>query len=247
MINRQSFTPLYIQIAQMLMQDIEGGAIAFGAQLPSERDLAVRFNVSRLTARQAIDELVKRGIAYRQQGRGTFVARPRIRESSGLISFSDELKSRGFVPVSRVLVQRMVVPPPSVSAKLQLREAGVQVLQLDRIRLANQEPVAVEYAYVNAELLPGIDAHDYSTRSLFDVMRGQFGVQPAWAEAEVEARLATRQEAEWLNLDTRTAVLVAHRMTYTEAFQPIEMVDSIYPGDRFPIYTGRQRVLTQLE
>ena len=77
MINRNSFTPIYIQIAQAVIQSVHDGKIAYGAQLPSERELAERYNVSRLTARQAVDELVKRSIAYRVQGKGTFLARPK--------------------------------------------------------------------------------------------------------------------------------------------------------------------------
>ena len=246
MINRQSFTPIYIQIAQAIIQNIHEGSLSYGQQLPSERELAERYNVSRLTARQAIDELVQRGIAYRMQGKGTFLARPKIREASGLLSYSDELRQRGLEPTSKVIVQQIITASDDVATKLQLPN-GADVFQLNRVRLANGQPVAVEYAYINLNLLPDIHQEDFENLSLFEVMRHHYGVYPVWAEAEIEARLVSKQEAQWLDMQLKQAVLVAHRVTYTEEFHPIEVVDSIYPGDRFPIYIGRQRILASLE
>lgn len=246
MINRQSFTPIYIQIAQAITQSIQDGEFVYGEKLPSERELAERYNITRVTARQAIDELVKRSVAYRIQGKGTFLARPKIREASGFVSFTEELRQRGFRPGSKVLMQQVIIPPDAVAAKLQL-EAGAKVLQLNRIRLADDQPVAVEYSYINLKLFPDIQNETFESQSLFDVMRHRFGVYPTWAEAEIEARLVTKQEAEWLIMEATQAVLVAHRLTFTESFEVLEVVDSVYPGDRFPIYIGRQRILASLE
>lgn len=244
-INRQSFTPIYVQIAQRITQSIQNGEFVYGEQLPSERELAERYNTTRVTARQAVDELVKRSLAYRVQGKGTFLARPKIREASGFLSFSEELRQRGFKPTSRTLVQQVAVASKTVAEKFQFKE-DTQVLQLNRVRLADDQPVAVEYSYINLPLFPGIEHQVFDHQSLFDVMRHQYGVYPAWAEAEIEARLVTDEEASWLAMERTQAVLVAHRLTFTEAFDLIEIVDSVYPGDRFPIYIGRQRILNSL-
>jgi len=246
MINRQSFTPIYIQIAQKITQGIQDGEFAYGGQLPSERELAERYNTTRVTARQAVDELVKRSMAYRVQGKGTFLARPKIREASGFLSFSEELRQRGFKPSSRTLLQEVNPASKSIAEKFQVDE-GADVLQLNRVRLADEQPVAVEYSYINLRLFPGIQQETFESQSLFDVMRHRFGVYPTCAEAEIEARLADNQEAEWLAMSAPQAVLVAHRLTYTEAFEVIEIVDSVYSGDRFPIYIGRQRIPASLE
>lgn len=246
MINRNSFTPLYIQIAQAVIQSVQEGKIAYGEQLPSERELAERYNVSRLTARQAVDELVKRSIAYRVQGKGTFLARPKIREASGLMSFSNELRQRGFHPTSKVITQQVTPAPDAVAEKLRLKP-GEPVFYLHRIRLADHEAVAVEYAYVNLQLAPAIEQQNFENQSLFEVLQQNYGIYPTWAEAEIEARLASDDEATWLGMQPMHAVLVAHRQTFTEAFEVIEVVDSVYPGDRFPIYIGRQRILANLE
>ncbi|MDZ4767946.1 MAG: GntR family transcriptional regulator [Chloroflexota bacterium] len=246
MINRHSFVPIYVQIAQTIVQTVQADGLTYGEQLPSERDLAEQHQVSRLTARQAIDELVKRGVAYRVQGKGTFLARPQIRQASGLMSFSDELLQRGFQPSSKIILHQRVDASKSVAQRFQIA-AGDPVLQLNRVRLANGQPVAVEYASLNLHLLPNLDQEDFEGQSLFAVIRGRYNVYPAWAEAEMEARLATDAECKWLDIPTGQAVLVAHRLTFTEAFELIEAVDSVYPGDRFPIYIGRQRILTELD
>jgi len=214
--------------------------------LPSERELAEYYNTTRVTARQAVDELVKRSIAYRVQGKGTFLARPKIREASGFVSFSEELRQRGFRPSSRTLLHQVTPASKAIAGKFQVEES-TDVLQLHRIRLADDQPVAVEYSYINLKLLPGIQQETFDNQSLFDVMRHRFGVYPTWAEAEIEARLVNSQEAEWLAMSPLQAVLVAHRLTFTESFEVIETVDSVYPGDRFPIYIGRQRLLAGLE
>lgn len=246
MINRHSFTPIYVQIAQAVIQLVHDRALKYGEQVPSERELAEQYKVSRLTARQAIDELVKRGIAYRVQGKGTFLAHPKIREASGLMSFTDELRQRGFTPTSKVITQQVIPASEAVAARLQI-EVTTPIFNLNRIRLADGQPVAMEYAYINLRLFPGIDEETFEDKSFFDLIRSKYGVYPAWAEAEIEARLVSEQEARWLDLPPKQAILVAHRMTYTEAFEPIEAVDSIYPGDRFPIYIGRQRIHYNLE
>ena len=116
----------------------------------------------------------------------------------------------------------------AIAEKFQVEE-GTDVLQLHRVRLADDQPVAVEYNYINLKLFPGIEQETFDNQSLFDVMRHRFEVYPTWAEAEIEARLVNSQEAEWLVMSPLQAVLVAHRLTFTESFEVIETVDSVYP------------------
>ncbi|MBW4438448.1 MAG: GntR family transcriptional regulator [Pleurocapsa minor GSE-CHR-MK-17-07R] len=245
MINRHSFTPIYIQIAQAIIRSVEEGQYTYGAQLPSERELAERFNVSRLTARQANEELIKRGIAYRQQGKGTFVARPRIREVSGLISFSDEIQERGLQPSSVVLVQQQVAATDEMAKKFQVKP-GTRLLELNRIRLADGQPIAVQYALINLPLCPKLADKSFDGESLYRLLRDECQVYPLWVDMEMEARIVNRQEAEWLNMQPGEAVLVAHCLTFTETFDVIEVVNSVYPGNRFPFYIGRQRIIQGL-
>jgi GntR family transcriptional regulator len=240
-INRRSYIPIYKQIAQLIEQRINSNELRPGMQFPSEREIAEQCNVSRTTARQALEELVRQGIAYRVQGRGTFVAVPKIREVSGLGSFSDDMRSQDLTPSSRVLVQEIVHPNETVRRKMKLGEDD-QVLQLDRMRLADEIPVALERASIDCRLCPGLESEDFGTQSLYACLRDKYNVYPMWAEAEIEARGAHPQEAELWGIEASEPVMAAYRLTYTESFEIIEYVESVYRGDRFTFYIGRQRI-----
>lgn len=240
-INRHSYVPLYLQIAQAISARVASGELTPGDQLPSEREIAELYDVSRVTARQALDELVSQGAAYRMRGRGTFVAEPRIREVTGLGSFSDEMRMQGLTPSSRVLVQHVVQPEEHVRQKLKLA-TGESALELSRVRLANGVPVAYETACLNYRLCPGLECEDLAAQSLYAVLRSKYGIYPTWAESEIEARGALPYEAKLWDIDVGQPVMVACRLTYTESFEPIEYVQSVYRGDRFTFYVGRQRI-----
>jgi GntR family transcriptional regulator len=156
-------------------------------------------------------------------------------------SFSDDMRRQGLEPSSRVLVSEVVQPDDQVRRKLRLVEEA-SVLQLDRVRLANNRPVALENAYINIGLCPGLEKEDFASQSLYRVLKDKYGVYPEWAEAEIESRGALPHEAGVFGISVEQPVMVAYRLTYTETFEPIEYVNSVYRGDRFTFYIGRQRI-----
>lgn len=241
-LDRSSYVPLYLQLAEKLSAQIHDGTLRPGMQLPSERELAEDLSVSRVTARQALDKLVEQGIIYRVQGRGTFVAEHKIREVNGLDSFTADMRRQGLTPRSEVLVQSIVPVPAAAAEKMNLA-TDTRMLYLERIRLANDQPLAHEKAYINYALCPGLEEHDLSTQSLYAVLRDSYNVFPTWAEAEIEARAAKAAEAALLDIEKNPVVIVAFRLTYSDSFEPIEYVESVYRGDRFSFYIGRQRIL----
>jgi GntR family transcriptional regulator len=235
----QHRSPLYFCIQQDILEQIQAGDLQPGAQLPSEADLARQYQVSRITAKRALDELVRQGRAYRQQGRGTFVAQARIREISGFRSFSEDIRARGFTPSSKILDFREVEPEAALRARLHISE-GDDVFLLKRLRLADQESVAVETAFLPCRLFPSLLQEDLGSGSLYTLLAGKYHHVPTWADAEIEAVLPTKEQACLLDLKAGTPVLVAHRVTYSADYDAIESVDSVYRGDRFTFYTGRQ-------
>lgn len=233
--------PMYYRIEQGILEQIQAGFLLPGEQLPTEAELAERHNVSRITAKRALDDLVQQGLAFRQQGKGTFVASRRIRDISGFGSFSEDIRSRNLVPSSQVLLFKEIYPDMEIRERLQLGEGKLAIV-LKRLRLADGEPVALETAYLPSELCPGLQEEDFAAQSLFTVLRNRFGVSPTWADAELQSRDATRQEALLLKLKAGNPVLEARRTTFAANFDVIECVDSVYRGDRFSFYTGRQRL-----
>lgn len=247
MLNRRSYVPLYVQIVDRITEKVNSGEWSPGAKLPSERELAQTYDVSRLTARQALQTLVSQGIVYVQQGRGTFVAQSTVRaQLSSFDSFSREMRRRGLEPSSRVLIQRLVQPSSHIRAKLQLSE-GDPALQLDRLRLADGVPIALESSFINIRLFPGLENHDLENNSLYDLMGKVYGVYPEWADAEIEAHNVTAPEAEMLQISPHQAVLVTYHLIYNRAFEPLEYVKAFYRSDRFTLYVGRHRLISAEE
>ncbi len=237
----RTHAPMYYRIEQEILEQIQRGALRPGAQLPSEAELAQRHKVSRITAKRALDDLVGQGRAFRQQGRGTFVAHARIREISGFRSFSDDIRARGLEPGSRVLVFKEVEADADLRATLHLTE-DERVIRLKRVRYAGDDPVAVETAHLPSRLCPGLLAEDLETGSLYASLTRLYGHTLAWADAEIEARAANKEETLLLKMKPGRPVLAARRITFLANYDVIECVDSVYRGDRFTFYTGRQHI-----
>ncbi len=233
--------PMYFRIQQAILEQIQEGQLKPGQQLPTEAELAQQYQVSRITAKHALDDLVHQGRAFRQQGRGTFVAQTHIRDISGFGSFSEDIKARGMVPGSKVLQFKEIDPEVGVCERLRLTE-GERVYLLKRLRLADKEPVAVETAYVPCQVFPGLLDENLNDNSLYTIFMEKYKIVPSWADAEIEATTATKEEASLLKLKVGKPILSVRRVTFSASYDVIETVNSVYPGDRFTFYTGRQAV-----
>lgn len=236
-----SYVPLYMQLVLVLQHAMEEGTFKPGDQLPSERELVERYGVSRITASSALQELVRRSLAYSKQGLGTFVARPRIRGLSGFASFSEDMHKRGLVPSSRLIALESLLPDEQVRERLGL-SPGALCIRLERVRLADAEPMAIENAYISADLCPGLENEDLERGSLYEVFYHRYGLKPFWAEGIIEAAAADQQQAKVLDVNSGEPVLSIWRVTYDENYTPLEWVHSVYRADRFSFSTGRHRV-----
>ncbi len=214
--------------------------------MPSEFGVAEQYHVSRVTVRKAFQELERMGYVYREQGKGTFVARPPIQGISGFGSFTAEVTNQGRRASSKVLDFRCVESlPPGMKERLQVPEetiASVQFILLERIRIVDDEPVAIEDAYLPRALYPGIESIDFEDCSLYSIIAEHWGTIPVWADALIESVAATSLEAELLEIQTGAPLLVAWRITLTETDEVIEYVKSVYNGSKFIFNVGRHRI-----
>ena len=239
-VNKRSPVPLYLQLVQGMSEQISLGELQPGDRIPSERELTQLTRVSRTTARLAIEELVTSGLVYREQGRGTFVAEPRKRNLMGFVSFSEDIVSRGMKPKSVVFQQQTVQSTAKIAADLRIG-SGEPVLNVARVRLADDEPIAVQHSYLPSKLVPGLESLDLENKSLFAVLRTEYGIYPAWTEAEVEATGASQELAEHFRVDEGSPVLLVRGLTYSESFEVVESVKTYYRSQGFALYLGRQR------
>lgn len=226
------------QLQEMLERLIP--ALEPGSRLPSERELAARYGVARMTARTAIDALVAKGLAYRVHGHGTFVAEPRFFQPPGLTSFSEDMRARGLVPGGRILAQEVVPAIPHVARNLEVPE-GSPVVRIVRIRLADREPIALERASLPAARFPGLEEADLAEGSLYGLLAERWGVAVDVADQRVSAVLLVEEEAELLETRPGPAFLI-ERTTRDRSGSVIEYVLSLYRGDRYELHTRLHRL-----
>ena len=236
--NPNSSTPLYIQIKELLHSQIQSGQFAIGDRLPSERELSETYNVSRMTARQALQMLEQDGLTQRQVGKGSYVARPQIdQDLRELTSFTQDMAARGLRPQNRVLLAELQSADSEVADHLQAR-TGEPVVVLQRVRLADGKPIAIETAHLLHRTCPGILVnHDFARASLYHVLKEHYGLHLVWATQIIGARMPDRFERDALDLPKRVPVLSLLRVTYDEADRPVEFVRSCYNSERYQLRT----------
>lgn len=209
-----------------------------GDMVPTERDLAERFDTSRTTVRQAMAELVVEGQLTRAQGRGTFVASPKLMQVRQLTSFSQDLTSEGWRPGSVVLGISEEKAEGEVCARLQIAE-GATYQRVARLRTAADDPIAFEVAHLPGPY-PGLKQALAEYGSLYRTLREAYGVMLDVVEDTVETALANPEQATLLGVDTGLPMLLIHRTAWGRGDQPVEWTRSVFRGDRFRFVARQQ-------
>ncbi|GAB2957432.1 GntR family transcriptional regulator [Amycolatopsis acidiphila] len=226
--------PKYWALKQHLLDLLE--SLPPGSPIPTERALATDFGVSRTTVRQALADLTAEGRLHRVQGKGTFAAEPKLAQRLQLSSYTEDMRAQGREPSSKLLEIEELVSEPEMSKLLGIR-SGAKIMRMRRLRLADNEPMALETTHLPLSRFRGLRKHISSGGSLYAVLREQFGVQMERAEETIETSLAGPQEAELLGADVGMPVLLLSRHSFGTDGKPVEFVRSIYRGDRYKFVT----------
>lgn len=234
MLDTNTSKPLYEQIKEYILRQIQSGVYTQGQRIPSERSLSETLQVNRLTVKKAIDDLVLAGHLSVQIGKGTYVNQRKFDlQLETLTSFTEEMTRRGQRASSRV-ISAGVQPVSMLDARVLCIAPGEPVVSLVRLRLADDIPMAIERSQLVAAYCPGIlDHHDFSHDSLYDALMGDYGIQLTHAEQSIEARRATSEEARLLDIAQDDPILEMTRVTYSTNGQRIEYVKSAYCGTRY--------------
>ncbi|WP_334116669.1 GntR family transcriptional regulator [Ligilactobacillus sp.] len=227
-------SPVYIQIHNRIKKDIEAGVWSVGDRIPSERELALEFNVSRMTLRQAVQTLVEEGILERQVGAGTFVARKKVQEKmTGVTSFTELMEEQGKKPSSRTVSYLVTTPSLSETERLKLKD-DEKVLRMERIRYADEVPICFEVATLPYSLVKDYERSQITT-SLYRTLE-ESGREIGHAQQSVSAQVASERIAEYLNIKRGSAILRLRQITELGDGTPFEYVRTQYAGDRFEFY-----------
>jgi GntR family transcriptional regulator len=227
-LEEQGRAPLYQQLQRALRDAIVDKRLAPDEALPPERDLAEEFQISRITVRKALDGLVEEGLLTRRQGAGTFVTSRVEKNFSKLSSFSEDMISRGRTPHSVWLSRSVGAVTPEESMTLGL-SPGTPVYRFNRIRYADDAPMALEYSTVPGSCLPSADVVE---ATLYGALE-KYGARPTRALQRLRAVLFTAEQAQMLGVPEKSAGLLIERRGFLKDGRPVEFTQSFYRGDAY--------------
>jgi GntR family transcriptional regulator len=229
--------PLYMQIADSLMGQIESGELHPGDRLPAEREMSENLAVQRETVRQALDVLEKQGLVRRRRGSGTYIAEPKIeREASRLFPFTRYMQRKGYKPGSRVISMEKVCCNQAVAQDLEL-PLSTPVYHVERLRTVNQEPVVLENFYTPETIFNDLERFDLSERSIYEIMETEYGSRVTQARQSLEAVVATEFEAGLLECEKGDPLMLERRLTFDQFNRRVESAKDLFRGDRFRFIT----------
>jgi GntR family transcriptional regulator len=235
-LERNSPVPLYYQVAQAIEHAINTGALAPGDRLENELSLTSRLGLSRPTARQAIQELVKKGLLVRKRGVGTQVVRSQFRRTEALSSLNEDIIKAGKIPSTRLL--EYSVGPLDQDIRDAIDVAAVsesEFIKIRRLRLAEDVPLAILTNYLPTRF--EITEEDMQSKSLYACLRS-LGVNLKIAHQQISARLMTDDEAELLDAETPAACLTVDRIAYDDVGQFVEFGRHMYHAAQYSIQSS---------
>lgn len=246
-IDRRTSTPLYLQLKDVVLREIQHSALNPGDRVGSEAALERTHGVSRITVRQAINALVQEGTLYRVPGKGTYVAARKVAPLAAFTSFSENMIAQGLTPSYRLLAAELVEPPATIRQELRLGEND-HAWSIQRLLLAGGEPMGLQYGFYPERLFGrdhGLIAPDsLATTSLYASLEEMLD-EPLWkAEETVEPAIANRKEVKLLAIPIGAPVLVVRRLAYLASGKPVESVKLVFRGDtyryRVDLYRGQR-------
>lgn len=238
MIIKDSHIPIYFQLETEIKELVKG--LNPGDPISSEREFAEKYDISRMTVRQAINNLVNEGILVRKRGKGTFVAAQKVEQPlSGLTSFSEDMRSRGMKPQTKILSFQQISSDKNIAAKLKIEE-NMPVYEVSRLRLADESPMALEVSYLPAHIITDLTKKTIHA-SLYDYIEKELQLTISHASQTLESSLAQGNECNLLKIEEGDPVLLIERYSYLENGAAFEYVKSIYRGDRYKFVIDMKR------
>jgi GntR family transcriptional regulator len=214
--------------------------LGVGRAIPSERQLSVDLGVSRLTVRAALDELVRDGFLERRRGSGTFVREPKIAQELTMTSFSEDMRQRGMRPGSRTLALDVTLAGAYLGRCLHVSPSE-RIVVVKRLRLADEETMAIELLHVPEALVPGLTRRDFDEGSFYDLLTERYGIEIVGGVQTIEPTVTNEEQSEALGVPLHSPAFQFERTTRAADGTIVEFVRSVYRGDRYRLVTELNR------
>lgn len=243
-INFDSHIPYYIQLIDIIKEKIQLAEWVPGDQIPGEQDLCEHYQVSRTVVRQALREMEYEGVISRQKGKGTFISLPKISEGlvQKLTGFYQDMVERGLKPGTKVLHQDIIPSNDKIARFLNIKP-GERVIDIQRLRYINEEPIQLVTTYIPYEICPELASVDLTNQSLYEFLEREYGIFITKGQRYIEAVLANDYEAALLGIERGDPLLMLDSVSYSESGQPVEYYHALHRGDRsrFEVELVRKR------
>jgi GntR family transcriptional regulator len=233
-ISKESPLPLHYQLKEILQEMIENEEILPGEAIPSEKEICEFQGVSRMTVNKAILNLVNEGVLYREQGRGTFVTKQKVKqELEHLKGFTEEMSEKGLKTDSKILSFSIKDATKKNREALQLEDNDKLVIEINRLRLLNDEPYSLETVWIPHRLCPDLTKELIDGKSLYKIFKIKYGYRLQKAKQTIEPILLNEYQSELLNLNENSLALLFKRTTYLCDNTPVEHTREIYRSDKY--------------
>ena len=220
------------QIIDALSAKIQGGVLKPHDQLPTERELCEQWQASRSTIRKAMDQLTDRGKIFRVPGKGSFVAFPKItHETSQILSFTEKMKMQGLEVETKLIDKEVMEPSEEIAAVLQLTKP-FRALKIQRLRIVKGEPMALQTAFMTANLCVNLMKEDLETKSLNRLFEEQCNIRLSRSEVWVEAPMISKREQKLLGNPRIPLFLAVVGVTFDQKDKPVRFSRGVFRGDR---------------
>ena len=230
-----SYKPKYLQLVDILRQDILSGRLQEGDRLLSENELKRKYDVSSTTVRKCIDILRSEGFINRVQGVGTFVQAKHVERSlEKVLSFTKNMQQAGLVPSTDVLDKQIIKASGKYVECLNL-QPGNELLKLTRIRYGDGTPLMLDVRYINLRYCPGIEKEDLS-KSLYQIYEEKYGIKLLGAKQHMRFMMLEKEEADILRCDVSTPAFLVTGVTYSSDMWAMEYEESLYRGDEYEFF-----------
>ncbi|HHT39450.1 MAG: GntR family transcriptional regulator [Acholeplasmatales bacterium] len=225
-------TPIYLIIENDIKAAINNGSFKSGDLIPSENELKEKYNVSRMTVRQALNNLVNEGLLFRHQGKGTFVSNAKIEKSiQGIRSFTEEMEATNRKVSSKVITFKEIKANQIIAEKLFLKK-GDLIYYIERIRYGNNVPVLFEILHIPKNIFPNITKKDLEG-SFYKYLEKELKLKVSHCKQSIEAKKPSKELANILNINVTEPILYIERDTYLSNGRPFEIVRSFYRSDQY--------------